>query len=338
MVASLLSRGDIYWVVAEVDGRVVGSNFLWENGAIAGVGPITIDPSAQNVAVGRRLMEEVLRRAKERNFAGVRLVQAAYHNRSLSLYTKLGFDVREPLSNLQGPAIEQQIPGYAVRSATEEDLDACNKMSLEVHGHHRGPELFEAISQGTANVVEHDGRITGYTTAVGFFGHTVGESNEDLKALIGAARNSRDPVSPADTQQRGVALVSGARSAHRSADDPDERGPVQRAGGSVHAFGPVLMRASFDTTHSRPGTRKGRIMTETIVGPRKTRELHNHHFDSTIWNDFRFRDDDIIIATYAKSGTTWMQQIVAQMLFGPDPELEVAEMSPWLDLRVPRRP
>jgi GNAT superfamily N-acetyltransferase len=187
LVASLLTRGDIYSVVAEVDGRVVGSNFLWENGAIAGVGPITIDPSAQNVAIGRRLMEEVLRRAKERNFAGVRLVQAAYHNRSLSLYTKLGFDVREPLSNLQGPAIERQIPGYAVRSATEEDLDACNKMSLKVHGHHRGPELLEAISQGTANVVEHDGRITGYTTAVGFFGHTVGESNEDLKALIGAA-------------------------------------------------------------------------------------------------------------------------------------------------------
>ena len=38
--------------------------------------------------------------------------------------------------------------------------------------------------------------------------------------------------------------------------------------------------------------------------PRKTRELHSHHFDSTIWNDFKFRDDDIIIGTYAKSGTT----------------------------------
>ena len=77
--------------------------------------------------------------------------------------------------------------------------------------------------------------------------------------------------------------------------------------------------------------------TGTIVWPTKTRDLHNHHFDSAIWNDFRFRDDDIIIATYAKSGTTWTQQIVAQMLFGPDPDLEVAEMSPWLDLRVPGR-
>lgn len=76
-------------------------------------------------------------------------------------------------------------------------------------------------------------------------------------------------------------------------------------------------------------------MTELLDLPTKTRELRNHHFDSTIWNDFRFRDDDIVISTYAKSGTTWMQQIVAQLLFGPDPDLEVAEMSPWLDLRVP---
>lgn len=69
--------------------------------------------------------------------------------------------------------------------------------------------------------------------------------------------------------------------------------------------------------------------------PNKTRELHNHHFDSSIWNDFRFRDDDIVIATYGKSGTTWMQQMVAQMLSGGDPTLQVSEMSPWLDLRVP---
>lgn len=69
--------------------------------------------------------------------------------------------------------------------------------------------------------------------------------------------------------------------------------------------------------------------------PRKTRELHNHHFDSTVWNDFEFRDDDIIISTYAKSGTTWTQQIVAQLLFAGAEDLDVADMSPWMDLRVP---
>ncbi|HQU16102.1 MAG: sulfotransferase [Chromatiales bacterium 21-64-14] len=69
--------------------------------------------------------------------------------------------------------------------------------------------------------------------------------------------------------------------------------------------------------------------------PRKTRELQSHHFDSTIWNDFKFRDDDIVIATYAKSGTTWMQQIIAQLLFDGREGLNVPEMSPWMDLRIP---
>jgi aryl sulfotransferase len=69
--------------------------------------------------------------------------------------------------------------------------------------------------------------------------------------------------------------------------------------------------------------------------PIKTREIHSHHFDSTIWNDFKFRNDDIIISTYGKAGTTWVQQIIAQLLFGGDPHIEVAQMSPWMDLRVP---
>lgn len=69
--------------------------------------------------------------------------------------------------------------------------------------------------------------------------------------------------------------------------------------------------------------------------PTKTRELHNHHFDSTIWNNFNFRSDDIILATYAKSGTTWMQQIVGQIIFDGAEGLNVAAMSPWMDLRVP---
>ena len=76
-------------------------------------------------------------------------------------------------------------------------------------------------------------------------------------------------------------------------------------------------------------------MTNPIAWPRKTRELHNHHFDSTVWNDFAFRDDDVIIATYAKSGTTWTQQIVGQLLFGGAADVPVSELSPWLDLRVP---
>lgn len=74
---------------------------------------------------------------------------------------------------------------------------------------------------------------------------------------------------------------------------------------------------------------------DPIVWPVKTREIRNNHMDSRVWNNFVYRDDDIIIATYAKSGTTWVQQIVSQLLFNAETGLPVADMSPWLDLIVP---
>src|SRR3954449_2559717 len=72
-------------------------------------------------------------------------------------------------------------------------------------------------------------------------------------------------------------------------------------------------------------------MAQGIKWPVKTREIHNVVFDSSVWNDFKFRSDDIVIATWAKSGTTWTQQIIAQLLFAGEERLPVADMSPWLD-------
>jgi hypothetical protein len=193
VLAKILANPQFYSVVAEVDGRIVGSNFLDERNTIAGVGPITVDPSAQNSTIGRRLMNAVHERAADRHFAGVRLIQAGFHTRSLSLYTKLGYDVREPLACMQGKAIGISIEGHVVRPATEADIDNCNRLCQRVHGHHRGGELREAIAKRSATVVEQDRGITGYATVIGFFGHAVGETNNDLKALIGAAKEFLGP-------------------------------------------------------------------------------------------------------------------------------------------------
>jgi predicted N-acetyltransferase YhbS len=193
LLAMLLAHPQVYGVVAEVDGAIVGSNFLDERSPVAGVGPITIDPQVQDHGVGRRLMQAVLAPASERRCAGVRLLQDGYHTRSLALYATLGFAVRAPIACRTGHPVRAEIPGYTVRPAIEADVEACNQVCRLVHGHDRGGEVREAITQGTALVVEHAGRITGYCTALAYFGHAVGESVEDLKALIASGRSFAGP-------------------------------------------------------------------------------------------------------------------------------------------------
>ncbi len=187
MLTAMISNPGFYGIAVEVDGRIAGSNFQDERAQIAGIGPISVDPDVQNSGAGRAMMQHMLDRVAEHRWPGVRLVQSAYHSRSFSLYTKLGFETREPLSLMTGPLINESIPGYKVRAATEADVAACNRLHFAVHGHERGAELRDAITDRTANVAEHLGRITGYATAIGYAGYAVGESNEDLKALISAA-------------------------------------------------------------------------------------------------------------------------------------------------------
>jgi predicted N-acetyltransferase YhbS len=189
----LLRHPGFYGVVAERGGRIVGSNFLDERGPIAGVGPLTVDPAVQDAGIGRRLMLDVLARAEAQGFAGVRLMQAAYHVRSLSLYAKLGFQVRETLAVMQGAPPGGAFPGRVVRVAGAEDAEGCDRLCERVHGHHRGGELRDAIGMGAARVVERDGRIAGYTTGIGFFAHSVAETGDDLRALIAAADDIPEP-------------------------------------------------------------------------------------------------------------------------------------------------
>jgi predicted N-acetyltransferase YhbS len=193
VLSMMFSHPGFYCVVAETGGRVAGSNCLDERSTIAGVGPITIDPQVQNRGIGRKLMQAVLDRTRERGAAGVRLVQAAFHNRSLSLYASLGFDIREPLSCMQGRTLQRSVSGCAVRAAQTADLGACNALSRQVHGFDRGRDLAEAVQQGTAVVVERAGRITGYASSLAFFGHATAETNVDLQALIASADSFGGP-------------------------------------------------------------------------------------------------------------------------------------------------
>ena len=64
--------------------------------------------------------------------------------------------------------------------------------------------------------------------------------------------------------------------------------------------------------------------------------LHEYRtaiMDSRYWRAYAPRNDDIIIASAPKCGTTWMQQIVSSLVFR-DPEVRALPMvSPWVEAR-----
>jgi GNAT superfamily N-acetyltransferase len=204
---------EIWGVVAEVDGRVVGSNFLDERDPIPGVGPITVDPQGQNAGVGRKLMEAVLKRGREAR--GVRLVQGGYHMRSLSLYTSLGFEVRASCVIMSGHPAANGIPGIEVRPATEADLEECAQLCKKVHGFERTGALRDAIKAFAPFVALRDGRIVAYASTLTFWpmAHGVAESEDDMKALLAGA-DVEEPIALIVPLESGLfpwALSAGLR-------------------------------------------------------------------------------------------------------------------------------
>ena len=185
----------VWGVVAEIDGRIVGSNFLDERDPIRGVGPITVDPGRQAAGVGRKLMEAVMERGD--GAAGVRLLQDAFNMSSLALYASLGFEVKEPVAVITGKPRSGLAPGVEVRALEEGDLDECGALCKQVHGFERTSELRDAIQAFAPFVAVREGRITAYASSVTFWplNHGVAESEDDMTALLqGAAATVEEPI------------------------------------------------------------------------------------------------------------------------------------------------
>jgi predicted N-acetyltransferase YhbS len=196
MMSVWIPHPQVWGVVAEVGGKIVGSNFLDERDPIRGVGPITIDPHSQNAGVGRRLMDAVIDRGKDA--PGIRLLQDGFHMRSLSLYTRLGFDAKAPCVVMQGEPRDAPAAGVDVRPLTEDDLDECAALCKKVHGFERTGALRDSF-QGpiTPFAALRDGRIVAYASGVNFWpmSHGVAETNEDMQALLlGAASQIDGPI------------------------------------------------------------------------------------------------------------------------------------------------
>lgn len=68
--------------------------------------------------------------------------------------------------------------------------------------------------------------------------------------------------------------------------------------------------------------------------PKVVKTYQHHTLDSTRWNHYTPREGDVIISTSYKSGTTWMQNIVLQLIYLGQEVPQVWDVSPWIDFRL----
>ena len=117
--------------------------------------------------------------------------------RSLSLYTKLGFDVTASCVVMRGKPGGGPPAGVVVRPLTEHDLEECEALCKQVHGFERTGALRDALQAFAPFAALRDGRIVAYATTLTFWpmAHGVAEEDEDMQALLlGAAAALDEPL------------------------------------------------------------------------------------------------------------------------------------------------
>lgn len=193
IATSCITQPTTFGVVAECDGRIVGSNFIDERDTILGIGPVSVEVSIQERGIGRRLMEAVLERGKDA--PGIRLVQDSFNTVSLALYASMGFETKEPLVFVEGKPRSKPFPEVKVRRLKKRDLKACADLCLRVHGIARTNELKDVLKLSSAFVLLREGQLTAYTSTVAYWGHGVAETDEDMKALLlGVGATRQEPL------------------------------------------------------------------------------------------------------------------------------------------------
>lgn len=185
----------VFGVVAEEGGRIVGCNFLDQRDAVGGVGPMTVEPTYQSRGLGRRLMRAVVEHGSDA--PSVRLVQDAYNVVSVSLYTSLGFDVKEPLALLKGRVNGKPSGASEGRPLVEADLPACAALCRKAHGFDRGNELRDALGHFSPYVLLREGRVVAYCSAPAFWplNHGIAETPQDLQDLLTLASTAVGEIS-----------------------------------------------------------------------------------------------------------------------------------------------
>lgn len=170
----------------------IGAACMNVRGEAAGIGPVAVSPRTQADGVGRAMMVELLRRADAEGCRSVCLTQAAYNVVSFSLYSKLGFVVRDAFAGVEGTLDAPEVDTSGVRPMRPGETDAATALDTRLTGFRRAPDFALLRNIGPGWVLERGGQMRGYllTLPLGdttHLGPAGAEDDEGLLALIGAA-------------------------------------------------------------------------------------------------------------------------------------------------------
>ena len=210
-------------------------------------------------------------RSRERGAVGVRLVQTAYHYRSLALYAKLGFVVREPLSVVQGAPLPRSCPGRG-RAARAPGRRRGLRRALRARPRPRPQRRAARRDRRRHGDGRRARRVGSPATRPGFgYGwHAVAEANEDLHGPARAPRRRSwaSAILVPVTQRRAPAVVPRPRPAHRAAVDADDR-----SASTTSRRAPGCPRSSTDQRGYRkpPPARRPNVPLTGLKKPRSPR-------------------------------------------------------------------
>jgi GNAT superfamily N-acetyltransferase len=147
----------IHGYVAEDDGQVIGVGFLHDLGDVGmGISPLAVSPNAQSLGAGQAILDRMIERA---GGASIRLLQDAFNNTTLALYSRYGFVVREQVTCITGqppaPKTDLVITHDTNPAGTAEALHRAimgfNRPSFPTRPimAHRGADLAGFIAPGT---------------------------------------------------------------------------------------------------------------------------------------------------------------------------------------------
>ena len=202
-------------VVAELDGRIVGTGVGTINGAVGWVGTIWVDPACRGAGLGRELTTAIVDGLED---AGCRTLVLVATDEGRLLYERLGFalQTRYQILEAAGLAADAATLDPGIRPFQAADLDGMRSLDREATGEDRGHAIRRFVGPETTKVLEVDGTIRGFVIRAPWGGGaTIAADPADALRILDARRRASGPagrvrVGLVEENATGLARLSAA--------------------------------------------------------------------------------------------------------------------------------